>query len=111
MKSDRCLRKLEQGKVPNKMNKSIKEEAGELDIVLRAKATHDKFTQEEKDWLRYAGATLSKLGRDYEKMEIAIRAIFEWTKTDKNSTQSRAKAMKNLQDICSRVLNEIHSNS
>jgi hypothetical protein len=52
---------------------------------------------------------MCQLEQDNVKMKTAIKAIFEWTKTDKNSNQSRAKAMKNLQDICARVLNEIHS--
>jgi len=53
--------------------------------------------------------SIDQIKQDNVKMLVAIKAIFEWTKTDSNNTQSRAKAMKNLQDICARVLSEIHS--
>ena len=33
----------------------------EVAIVLRAKANHEKFTKEEKDWLRFAARTIEML--------------------------------------------------
>ena len=91
------------------MRKSIATKGAELDTVLRAKANHERFTQDERDWLRYAGSTIGKLSQNHRTMEAAIRSIFEWTKTDSKSTESRQKAMANLQGICARALEEVYN--
>ena len=91
------------------MRKSIATEGAELGVVLRAKANNGRFTKEERDWLRYAGSTIGKLSQDHKIMETAIRSTFEWAKTDSKSTESRQKAMANLQGICARALEEVYN--
>lgn len=55
--------------------KKLTQEAAELDVVLRAKANHEKFTKEESDWLRQSGAILGEMGQEINKLEREIAEL------------------------------------